>query len=164
MCKLIRTLPYRRTAALALVLAAFLAVLSVGQTAAQVIPSRPSPTPTGSGVLTPSRTAGERAADLLPSRPNQTPIATLGALMVAQDDELIIDQILTDKYPRVTARFTMQPVKGRPAPYLEPYDVMIMSNGVWQPVLEAHTVGRVPTTQTGTYETSWISSLADPPG
>jgi tight adherence protein C len=144
-------------------LAACLLLLAAGPIAAQAQPSQP-----GQGVqptLQPVRPAGGLSpAQFVPPRPDQTPLPTPGALKTAQDDELIVDQIQLDKYPRITARFTMRPLTGRPVPYLEPYDLAITANGAWQPVLEAHTVGRVPTTQTGTYEATWESSLGAPAG
>jgi tight adherence protein C len=146
---------------LPLLMASLLLLVSAGPTAAQSLAPQPGqPTPQ------PARPAGGLSpAQFVPPRPNQTPLPTPGSLTTtAQDDELIIDQIQVDKYPRVTARFTMRPLNGRPVPYLEPYDVMIMTNSVWQPVLEAHTVGRVPTTKTGTYEATWDSNLPTPAG
>src|SRR4051812_6844121 len=79
--------------------------------------------------------SGERA--IPPSAP--TPVApTPSTLTTVQDEELVIDRVDLEKYPRVTARFTMRPLNGRPAPYLEVFDIMIYTNGVWQPVLESH--------------------------
>ena len=114
-------------------LALLLILLSAGPTAAQLTPSQPGQPARPSSGISP--------AQFVPPRPNQTPLPTPGALVTVADDELIVDQIQLDKYPRVTTRFTMRPLQGRPVPYLEPYDVMITANGVWQPVLEAHTVG-----------------------
>src|SRR5262249_32560316 len=136
----------------------------------QLTPGRPAapaaatPTP-GRAYYQDPVSPGRVVATFVPStRPGASPIPTPGALTTYQDDELVIDQIQVDKDPRATAGFTMRPLNGRPVPYLEPYDVMIMANNVYQPVLEAHTVGRVPTTQTGTYEATWISNLASEAG
>lgn len=170
MCKQMRIMRSRmlwRPAALALVLAGLFTLLSAGPTAAQLTPNRPAAAPPGAAPtptrapLSESLQPGRVVATLVPSTggPSAPVLPTPGSLPYVADDELVIDQIQTDKYPRVTARFTMHPLQGRPVPYLEPYDVMIMANNVYQPVLEAHTVGRVPTTQTGTYEASWISSV-----
>jgi tight adherence protein C len=94
-----------------------------------------------------------------PSAPTP-PAGTTGTTVphaTVEDDELVIGQVQLDKFPKVTARFTMRPLNGRPVPYMEPTDIVIVANGVGQQVLEAHTVGRVPTSGVGTYEVTWIS-------
>jgi len=90
-----------------------------------------------------------------PARPTVTGSAPQPSV---QDEELVVEQIRTDRYPRVTARFTMRPLDGRPAPYLEPYDIALLIEGGLVPPLEVHTVGRVPTTNVGTYEVAWMST------
>src|SRR4051812_33300713 len=95
----------RRKAPLALVLAALFLVATVGPVAAQ----------RGSGQAIP------------PAAP--TPVVpTPGTLATVQDEELVIDRVDLDKYPRVTARFTMRPLNGRPVPYLEVFDILIYTN------------------------------------
>jgi hypothetical protein len=103
--------------------------------------------------------AGPVAAQRSPGRETPPAVPTPAILTPVQDEELVIDRIDVSKYPRLTARFTMRPLNGRPVPYLEVFDILIYANGIWQPVLEAQTVGRVPTTNVGTYEASWISNV-----
>src|SRR4051794_2915515 len=132
-----------RLAALALALAALVTLFSAGPAAAQltpgraIVPANPTPTP-GRGTLPEIPSPARMVATLVPATGGQSApaVPTPGSLQRVADDELIIDQIQTDKYPRVTARFTLHPLSGRPVPYLEPYDVMIMANNVYQPVLE----------------------------
>ena len=77
----------------------------------------------------------------------------------AVDDELTIDEIRTGKYPNVTLRFSMHPLSGKPVAYLEAGDITIVTNGAIQPTLETHTIGRVPTSNVGSYEITWVSQL-----
>ena len=74
------------------------------------------------------------------------------------DDELIVDEVRTDEFPKVTARFSINPVQGRPPTYLEPHDIFIVNDGILEAPLEAHTVGKVPTSGPGEYQVTWVSN------
>lgn len=102
------------------------------------------------------------AADEATMRAVIPPRAT--AVPPPDDSEITIDEIRTDKYPTVRTRFSLRPISGSPPPYLEPHDINLISGMQFHPVLEVHTVGRVPTTSVGTYEVTWISYAATPAG
>src|SRR5687768_4248820 len=84
-------------------------------------------------------TAPARAAELVAE-----PAA--GRAIVPPDDELVVEEVRTDQFPKLTARFTIRPLQGRPPSYLDLKDIAIVNDGVLEAPLEAHTVGRVPTT------------------
>ncbi|MCC7367322.1 MAG: type II secretion system F family protein [Chloroflexi bacterium] len=86
------------------------------------------------------------------------------AVPAPDDSEITIDEIRTDKYPSIKTRFSLRPLSGLPPAYLEPHDINIISGLQFHPVLEVHTVGRVPTTGVGSYEVSWISYSPTSPG
>src|SRR5690242_18539450 len=96
-----------RPAALALVLAGLFTLLSAGPTAAQVSPNRPASAPPGAAPtptqapLSESLQPGRMVATRVPSTggPGARPVPTPGSLPYVADDELVIDQIQTDKYP-----------------------------------------------------------------
>lgn len=86
------------------------------------------------------------------------------AVPPTDDSEMTIDEVRLDKFPTVRTRFSLRPISGSPPPYLEPHDIDIVSGSQFHAVMEVHTVGRVPTTNVGTYEVSWISFVDVPPG
>jgi tight adherence protein C len=100
--------------------------------------------------------AGSRA--IIPPRPTPGTGAASVPVAAGTDDELVVDEIRTDRYPQMSARFSIRPLIGRPPGYLEPRAVTVVVDGVIEPPLEVHTVGRVPTDTLGTYEISWITS------
>jgi len=91
----------------------------------------------------------DRAIPPQPIRPVATPTA------VADDAEVTIVRVATDRYPRLSVRFTVQPFEGSPPVYLQPRDVVIVENGVSISPDEVDTVDRVPTGKQGTYEAIW---------
>ena len=98
---------------------------------------------------------GARGQAIIPPRATAVP--------APDDAEITIDQVRTENYPRLSTRFSLRPIGGPPPSYLEAHDINIASENTFHPVLEVHTVGRVPTTGVGTYEVSWISySVAEP--
>jgi tight adherence protein C len=108
-------------------------------------------------------TPGSRASSpwaIIPPRATAVP--------APDDSEITVDEIRTDTYPNLKTRFSLRPIHGAPPAYLEAHDVNIAtistSGTLFHPVLEVHTVGRVPTTGVGTYEVSWISHATTPPG
>jgi tight adherence protein C len=74
------------------------------------------------------------------------------------DDELIVEEIRTDQFPKVSARFSIRPLQGRAPGYLELHDIAIVNDGILEWPLESHTVGRVPTSGVGQYEVTWFSN------
>src|SRR5688572_4370457 len=74
------------------------------------------------------------------------------------DDEVIVDEVRTDQFPKVTARFSINPLQGRPPTYLELHDIIIVNDGILEVPLEAHTVGKVPTSGPGQYQVTWYSN------
>jgi hypothetical protein len=74
------------------------------------------------------------------------------------DDELIVDEVRTNEFPKVTVRFSINPLHGRPPTYLELHDVFIVNDGMLETPLEAHTVGKVPTSGPGQYQVTWFSN------
>ena len=110
----------------------------------------------------PSLATTAHAADERHSRAIIPPKATVAP--APDDSEIIIDQIRTDTYPRMSTRFSLRPISGPPPGYLEPGDVNLVSDGTFHAVQEVHTVGRVPTTGVGTYEVTWISFSGIEPG
>ena len=80
------------------------------------------------------------------------------------DDVLIVDEVITAQFPKVTARFSINPLQGRPPSYLEPHDIAIVNDGNLSGPLEAHTVGRVPTSGPGQYQVTWLSNTGAPAG
>lgn len=96
------------------------------------------------------------AAEEPAGRAINPPLATPST--AGHDDELIVDEVRTSEFPKVTARFSINPLKGRPPSYLELHDIAIVNDGVLQAPLEAHTVGKVPTRGPGQYQVTWYSS------
>jgi tight adherence protein C len=78
--------------------------------------------------------------------------------VAGQDDVLIVDEVRTDQFPKLSARFSINPLEGRPPSYLDLHDIAIVNDGVLESPLAAHTVGRVPTSGPGQYEVTWFSS------
>ena len=74
------------------------------------------------------------------------------------DDELIVDEVRTNDFPRVTVRFSINPIQGRAPTYLELHDIFIVNDGILEVPLEAHTIGKVPTSGPGQYQVSWYSN------
>ena len=74
------------------------------------------------------------------------------------DDELIVDEVRTNEFPKVTVRFSINPLEGRPPTYLELHDIFIVNDGILETPLEAHTVGKVPTSGPGQYQVTWFSN------
>jgi len=72
--------------------------------------------------------------------------------------EVAVTAIRTDQYPRVTARFTIEPAVGVPPPHLTLADVVLLEGATRAEPLEAYVVGREPTARVGTYEAVWIST------
>jgi tight adherence protein C len=97
-------------------------------------------------------------------------LASLAALALAgapgsrAQSELIVESVKTDAYPRVTARFRIEPEVGRPPGHLEPRDVVIIEGAARREPLEVYVVGRAPTERVGTYEAVWSSGAAVQPG
>jgi tight adherence protein C len=100
--------------------------------------------------------SGSRA--VIPPRPTPGAAVPNAPAAATADDELMIDEIRTDKYPQMSAKFSIRPLIGRPPAYLEPRAVAIVVDGALESPLEVHTTGRVPTDTLGTYEVSWITS------
>jgi tight adherence protein C len=76
----------------------------------------------------------------------------------------VIERVVTDRYPRLTVRFSFTPIDGPPPAYLEPRDVAISDGGRPVEPDEVYPVERVPTSRTGTYEAVWQSRAAAQPG
>ena len=87
-----------------------------------------------------------------------------GAPAASADDELIVDELRTDQFPKVTARFSINPIQGRPPSYLEMHDIAIVNDGILESPLEAHTIGKVPTNGPGQYQVTWFTSSSAAPG
>ena len=102
------------------------------------------------------------AAEAPAVRQATPPIATPST--AGLDDELIVDEVRTSEFPKVTARFSINPLKGRAPSYLELFDIAVVNDGVLQASLEAHTVGKVPTSGPGQYQVTWYSTSAAPAG
>ena len=62
-----------------------------------------------------------------------------------EDHELTVDEVRTNEFPKVTVRFSIDPIQGRAPTYLGLHDVFIVNDGILEVPLEAHTVGKVPT-------------------
>src|SRR5881275_1227311 len=102
------------------------------------------------GVLTASAASSVDSVQAVPPPPIPTP-ASLPTPGPA-DQELTVDRVATDRYPRLTIRFTVEPVAGSPPQHLETRDVGIVEAGIVDTPDEVYTVGRVPTSGFGTYE------------
>ncbi len=114
------------------------------------------------GVLTASAASSVGPAQAVPPPPLPTP-ASLPTPGPA-DQELTVDRVATDRYPRLTIRFTIQPVDNTPPQYLEPRDVGIVEAGIVDTPDMVSTVGRVPTHGFGTYEAVWPAHANVQPG
>jgi tight adherence protein C len=114
------------------------------------------------GVLTASAASSAGTAQAVPP----TPIPTPGSLPTPgpADQELTVDRVATDRYPRLTIRFTIEPFDGSPPQYLEPRDIGIVEAGIVDTPDEVYTVGRVPTHGFGTYEAVWPAHARVQPG
>jgi tight adherence protein C len=77
-----------------------------------------------------------------------------------QDDELIVDEVRSNEFPKVTVRFSINPLQGKAPTYLELHDIFIVNDGIQEIPLEAHTVGKVPTSGPGQYQVSWFSNTS----
>lgn len=108
------------------------------------------------GALAGPALLGEVLAVPAPPRPPATPHP--------DDEELVVEQVDTSRYPRIALRFSLRPLSGQPPTYLEPQDVAILADGRLEPTLSVYTVGRVPTTGVGTYEATWTVSTPAEPG
>jgi tight adherence protein C len=80
------------------------------------------------------------------------------------DEELIVDEVRTDQFPKVTARFSINPIQGRPPTYLEMHEVVVKNDGAIEQTLAQHTIGKIPTSGPGQYQVTWISSSRVEPG
>ena len=70
----------------------------------------------------------------------------------AHRQALTVERVATDRYPRLTVRFTVNPIQGASPSYLEQRDVAIVEGGIVDTPDEVYTVGQVPTSGSGTYE------------
>src|SRR3954471_10875455 len=64
---------------------------------------------------------------IVPPRSTPTSAPTLTPV---QDDELVVDEVRTDQFPKVTARFSINPINGRAPSYLELFDISVVNDGV----------------------------------
>jgi len=85
-------------------------------------------------------------------------LPALAGPALAADDELIVDEVRTDQFPKVTVRFSINPIQGRAPTHLALHDIFIVNDGILESPLEAHTVGKVPTRGPGQYQVTWYSS------
>jgi tight adherence protein C len=77
---------------------------------------------------------------------------------------LVVDEVRTDQFPKVTARFSIKPLQGRPPSHLGLHDIAIVNDGAVQGLQETHTIGRVPTSGAGQYSVTWLSGSGAAPG
>jgi tight adherence protein C len=125
----------RRRVVLALVLASVTLLLAVGPTLA-------------------ADEAAGRAIVPSPASP-----AGLGS-----DDELIVDEVNTAEFPKVSARFSIHPIKGKAPSHLGLTDIAIVNDGILETPLVAYPVGRVPTGGIGQYQVTWLSNTGTAAG
>ena len=109
-------------------------------------------------ILLPSLAATAVASELAAVRALPLPPATPIAVRPGpSDQQIVIELVTTDRYPRLTARFSFTPVEGEPPPYFETRELAIVEGGIIAEPDEVYPVDRVPTSRTGTYEAVWHS-------
>lgn len=110
------------------------------------------------------------SALVLPVTAAAADLSAVGALPAppaqpsSSNDELTVEQVRTDRFPRVSMRFTIHPLAGPPPTHLEPAEVAVVNDGVVQGTYTVSTVDRVPTATEGTYEVVWVSDSQATPG
>ena len=85
-------------------------------------------------------------------------VASAASPRVGAEPELTVESVRADAYPRVTARFRIEPEVGTPPAHLDLLDVVIQEGGALKEPLEVYVVGRAPTERVGTYEAVWTST------
>ncbi|MCC6175033.1 MAG: type II secretion system F family protein [Chloroflexi bacterium] len=78
--------------------------------------------------------------------------------------EIQVVSVNTERFPKVVLRFSITPEVGAPPSYLELPDVAVAEQRRPVELLEVYTVGRLPTSRTGTYEVVWMTPTSVAPG